>query len=211
MSARLSWPARAWLLLTAVPGRPAAAWPARGRRALPLLLPAMALLALAGWKCGMEDPQMRAARGASQPLLNLEREVAGLRAHPASGAAAAAERARDLRATLPRGSAGLPAVLRHWQAQAAAHGWEAAFGPTVGSLPDSGVPLVFVSVRASLQPLSGNRHSWSSLVGLLGALSAQESRIEVTRLAIRADEQGRYSVETRLSTPYLAEIQDYPQ
>jgi hypothetical protein len=200
---------RTWSLLTTVPGRPAASGALRLARALPFLVPAAALLALAGWKWGLEDPRARGERAANQPLVSLADEVAALRLHRSPGEAPQAERARVLRASLPEGAAALAPVLAGWRDQAAARGWEAVFGPPVGQPGAGEGPIGAVSVRAGLQPASGNLHPWSSLLGLLGAFSAPEARIEVTRLVIRADEQGRYSVETRLSTPYLAEIQEY--
>jgi hypothetical protein len=209
MSVLSSWASRGWALLTDVPGEPAASGARRLGRALPLVLPLAALLALAGWKWGWEEPRFRAERAAGRPLVALADEVAALRLHRSPGEAPEAENARALRQALPHGLAGLPAVLAGWGAQAAARGWKADFGTPVAQPGASAGPLALVSVRAGLEPVPGNLHSWSSLMGLLGAFSAPESRIEVSRLVIRADEQGRYSVETRLSTPYLAEIQEY--
>jgi hypothetical protein len=178
-------------------------------RALPFLVPAAALLALAGWKWGVADPRARAERAANQPLVSLAEEVAALRLQRSPDEVPQAERARALRASLPQGAAALAPVLASWQAQASAHGWVADFGAPVGQPGAGEGPMAAVSVRAGFQAAPGNLHPWSSLVGLLGAFSAPEARIEVTRLVIRADERGRYSVETRLSTPYLAEIQEY--
>jgi hypothetical protein len=206
MTAAPSWPARAWTLLVEVPGRPAAS---RWKRAFPLLLPVFALVALAGWKWGVLDPRLRAERAASQPLLNLEREVAALKLHRSPADPERAGQVAALRSTLPRDRAGLTPFLAPWRAQAAARGWEVAFGPPVDLPGERGSPLASASVRATFRPLSGNLHSWSSLLALLGDFSALNSRIGVTRLAIRADEQGRYSVEMRLNLPYLAETPAY--
>jgi hypothetical protein len=200
--------AQAWSFLTAVPGRPAASRAAQLRRAAPLLLPALVFGALLGWKWGIEAPRLRAERALNQPLVNLEREVAALQWRRPPGQTPGAIQAAALRAALPSTPAGLASLLGSWRAEADARGWEAVFGPPMVPSAGPDLPVVFVSVRAGLQPAAGNPHPWSSLVGLLGAFSDPESRIEVTRLAIRADEQGRYAVETRLSTPYLAETQE---
>jgi hypothetical protein len=209
VTATHSWPARAWALLLEVPGRPAASRAARCGRAWPLLLPLVALVVLAGWKWGVQDPRLRAARTASQPLVELEREVADLKLHRSPEAPAEAGRAAALRAELPRDRAGLAPYLGPWRTQAAARGWEAIFGPAVDLPGEPGAPLASATVRGTFRPLSGNFRSWSTLLALLDDFSAPNSRIGVTRLAIRADEQGRYSVEMRLNLPYLAESQAY--
>jgi hypothetical protein len=209
MTAIPSWPARAWALATEVPGRPAASRAARAGRAVPLLVPLLALVLLAGWKWGVQDTRLRAVRAANQPFLNLEREVAALESHRSPAGPEEAGRAAALRAALPRDRAGLVPALVPWRAQAATRGWEAAFGPPVDPPGEPGAPLASASVRGSFHPSTGNLHSWSTLLALLGDFSAPNSRIGVTRLAIRADEQGRYSVEMRLNLPYLAESQAY--
>ncbi len=209
MNASPSWLARTWSLLTDVPRRPDASVAVRCGQALPLLLPVLALVALSGWKWGVQDPRVRAARAANQPLLNLETEVAALQSHLLQAEPQDSARAAALRAALPRDRAGLPSVLAPWRDQAIARGWEAVFGPVADLPRESGAPLAFAAVGGTFRPLSGNLHPWSSLLGLLGDISAPNARIGVTRLVIRADEQGRYSVEMRLDLPYLAETPAY--
>ncbi len=209
MTSSASRPARAWSLLTDIPGRSDASAAARCGRAVPLLLPLLVLIALAGWKWGVQDPRVRAARIAAQPVLNLESEVAALQSHRSPAGPETSGRAAALRAALPHGRGGLPSVLGSWQAQATVRGWEAVFGPLADLPGGSGASLAQVAVRGAFRPLAGNLHSWNSLLGLLGDFSAPDARIGVTRLAIRADEQGRYSVEMRLNLPYLAETPAY--
>ena len=111
MSRPSSWTAQAWSLLTAVPGQPAASGARRLGRALPLLLPLAALLSLAAWKWGWEDPRVRAERLAGRPLAALAGEVAALRLHRSPSEAPEAEGAGTLRRALPHGLEGLPPVL----------------------------------------------------------------------------------------------------
>ena len=68
-----------WHFLTEVPGWPDAPKWMRWRRALPLLVPCVAILLLLLWNVALRDPQIRAERAAHQPLFSLEEEIADLR------------------------------------------------------------------------------------------------------------------------------------
>ena len=199
-----------WSLLTDVPGCPRASWAARGRRAFPLLLPALALLGFGVWKVARFDPQLRAAHESHRSLFALEREVTALR-FSGSDAEARTFRVRagqQAQALLPPsaadgGSAGNE-LAGSLERAAVERGWQADFRPEAGvEAPGPGGRIGFLNITGKLQQARDNAHPWPTLLLLLDQFSSQGKHIDLTRLAIRADEEGNYSVEANLRLAYL--------
>jgi hypothetical protein len=195
----------AWLLLTEVPGWPDAPRSIRLRRALPLALPATALLTLMLWNAAIVQPRTQAERAAHQPLVDLEAEIQALRLTCSDQEAGdLAARAAEADAQLAADPAEAGALLRTLKATAAEKGWDAVFHVADASTEPAAddAQLVFVSAKGRLapsaSPISGHLTRFSSLLALLEQFSPSNRRIDLTRLAIRADEQGRYSVEVNL-------------
>lgn len=69
-----------WQMLTEVPGWPDAPRRVRFRRALPILIPAAAILLLLAWNKGVRDPRIEEERASHQALLTQEKEIDLLRA-----------------------------------------------------------------------------------------------------------------------------------
>lgn len=196
---------RTWQLLTAVPGWPDAPYPLRLRRALPIALPCLGLLLLAVWELAIERPRTHAEQAVRAPLLTAEAEVTTLRMRWSDAAAAAltarAERAE--RVLLPRPEAA-PATLAALAAAAAAQHWQASFRPAATESTDAqpGSPVAYLLARGKLEPDSENARPFPTLLAFLEAFEANEKGIDLTRLAICADEDGRYSVEANLRLAY---------
>ena len=194
----------AWLLLTAVPDWPdAPAW-ARLMRALPILLPVAAMLALTGWKLGVRDPRLRAETSAVRPLLQLENQISTLRLNCSDQQARdLAERSEEMTRVLLPDPAKLNVAVETAQAIARQQHWEGSFQTGSGvDAPAEGAATAFCRIRARFDPAADNAERFPTLVRMLDALSQGKPRIDLTRLAIRADEEGRYSVEALLRLQY---------
>ncbi len=200
----------AWSLLTSVPGRPSATAGARLRRALPIAVPSLGIVVLTCWQWGIAAPRTRSERAARQPLISLEHEVRGRESAPASAEARTLrERASEALGPLPRGTASLARMPQTLSARAAAAGWQAtirALGDP-SEAPGRGALLAYAGFKGNLRQAPDNSRPWPTLLPFLGAFSGPDQPIDVTRLAIRADEQGRYSVEMRLSIVYVVDNQ----
>jgi hypothetical protein len=198
---------RGWSLLTGVPGWPDAPVGARRRRALPLLLPFLLLVLLGAWKVAVEDPGLRAVQAAHAPLFTLEKDVATLRAAlPESAARDSRDQASQVEASLLSGPAGpaLAVALRTLAETSAQQGWVGSFQGTGAPPTDGGARrLGFLTASAELRPTARNARPWPTLLLLLDAFSSQGKQIDLTRVAIRADEEGNYSVEANLRLGYL--------
>ena len=190
-----------WQVLTEVPGWPDAPRSVRFRRALPFILPCVAILLLTGWNYAVRNPQMVAQRAAHGPLLALKDEIDALRLDCSDRQALeVAARAAGVSRMILDGPQQLGPILQLLKKEAADRHWEANFqaGEVAdGALP-AGAQLIFLPARAKLAPPAGQPGSVAGLLALLEQYSAAEKRIDLTRLAIRADEQGRYAVEVNL-------------
>ena len=190
-----------WQTLTEVPGWPDAPKALRIRRMLPIAIPAVAFVGLLLWHFAWVRPAMARARAEHEPVLELAREVEELRAvSTESGSAELASKAAEASRLLLDSPAALKTELASLQELAAAAGWQAVFQPLPAlpePLPDSAV-LSFLPVRGKLTPLPNNATAFPSLLTLLEQLSGVKKRIDLTRLVIRADEEGRQSAEIHL-------------
>lgn len=194
-----------WQMLTEIPGWPDAPKKVRLRRALPILIPCAAILLLLAWNKGVRDPYIARERASHQALLEQDREIESLRLGISEQQIAelTARTALAERQTIGDPKE-LSAVLANLTSQAAAHHWEGSFqesdlstGAVETSRPESD-SLTFFPARAKLVSKPGDPGAFSSLLALLGQFSESEKRIDLTRLGIRADEQGRYTAEFNL-------------
>lgn len=196
---------RAAQLVTAVPGWPDAPWPRRLRRALPVALPILGVFAIAGWEFGVDQPRQRAVRAAHAPLVAAETETTALQLKWSEQEAAAvgAQAAKASQGLLPNPAAA-PAALDRLAAAAAAQHWRASFHASAAAPPEiaPGSPIGFVTARGKLTPAAENDHPFPTLLAFLEPFATNEKGIDLTRLAIRADEEGRYSVEASLRLAY---------
>ncbi len=187
----------AWDFLTVIPGWPDAGRIARTLYVLPLVVPFIALLGLAGWNRFSREPRIREVRAICQPALQLEEEIAALRLQWSEDQATeSAASTAALTAGLLRGPEDLDLQVAAMRKAAAAHGWV----PTVhANDPDVENPgstgLVHRSVRGRLVPAPENRAAFVSLLSLLEQLPPAGKHGSLTRLTVRADEQGRLAVE----------------
>jgi hypothetical protein len=197
---------RGWSLLTEVPDWPGAPVSARIGRALPIALPVAAMLALAAWTIAVSDRAYNGARAGRQPLLELESEVAALgQTCTNRGAYDLRERASETARSLMGGQKDLDKVLEGAKRTAAIQGWDAAFQAGNGRVDSEskGSSVAFLTAKGTLHPAPGNKHPWETLLLLLDKVSAPGQPIDLTRLAIRADEEGRCSVDVVLRVAYI--------
>jgi hypothetical protein len=187
-----------WHILTEVPGWPDAPRQLRLRRLLPVVIPVAAMLLLFLWNEVWIHPRIQSARTAFQPLLALEQEVAEMRlAGSDDKATEAAARAAEAGRMLLSEPKQIIPVLNEFTRAALANGWVATFqalpAPAASHAVDT--PMQFVSARGKLVPSASNAQAFASLLILLGQFSPANRSVDLTRLSIRADEQGRQTVE----------------
>jgi hypothetical protein len=190
-----------WQTLTEVPGWPDAPRAVRVRRMLPIAFPATAFFGLLLWHFAWAQPSMARVRAEHEPVLQLAREVEALRAVSSESASAAvATQASEAARMLLENSAALAAELQGVQELARSAGWQATaqvLPPPPEARPETAM-LQFLPARLRLVPLPGNTTPFPSLLTLIEQLSAAKTRIDLTRLTVRADEEGRQSVELHL-------------
>ena len=186
----------AWNFLTVIPGWPDAGKIARTFYVLPLAVPFIVLFLLYGWDRLLHKPEMDAVQAASQPALQLVDEIAALRsASPeAQSGTATADRVRSL----IQNAEDLDTQLAAMRATATEHGWAPtlhANDPANETPATAAAPLVFRTVRGRLVPAPDNKACYASLLTLLDRLVPSAKCGSITRLAIRADDQGKIAVE----------------
>ena len=190
-----------WHLLTDVPGWPDAPQWMRWRRASPLLIPCVVILLLALWHVAIRDPRIRAERATQQPLLSVEEEIAGLRmACSEQQAVELAARSAVATQLLLASPKELGPILHELKKEATDRHWEASFqaSDTSAETPAADAQVDYLPVRAKLSAASAQAGACAELIALLERYSSTGKRIDLTRLTIRADEQGRYAVELNL-------------
>jgi hypothetical protein len=190
-----------WHILTEVPGWPDAPRQLRLRRLLPVVVPVAAMLLLLLWNQLWAHPRIQSVRTAYRPLLALEREVADLQlAGSDAKATEAASRAAEAERMLLPEPKQIGPVLNEFTRVALASGWEATFQalPTPAASRSADTTMIFVSARGKLVPSADNTHAFASLLAFLTQFSPPNRSVDLTRLAIRADEQGRQTAEVFL-------------
>jgi len=188
-------------MLTEVPGWPDAPRKILIWRAIPILLPCALILLLLGWNSVIRDPQIGNERSSHQALVAQEKELDVLRTSVSDQQAAElSARAVLAEKQILKGANELPPILENFKKLANDRRWEGSFQAsdlsTEAKEPTG--PLNFYAVRAKLSAAPGNPEAFSALIALLDEFSASEKRIDLTRLSIRADEQGRYTSELNL-------------
>ena len=190
-----------WLLLTEVPGWSDAPLAVRLRRTVPIVLPSAGIAAVLTWNFAWQAPQIRAQRDSHAPLLALEAEIESLQLdsseQQAVELAAQAEEASRLLLSSPTELAPLLGALKK---EATDRGWDASFHPGEPVTETTGTVarISYQPVRVKLTRTAGPTESYVSLLALLERFSTSGKRIDLMRLAIRADENRWQSVEANL-------------
>jgi hypothetical protein len=199
-----------WLMLTEVPGWPdAPAW-ARMKRALPVLVPCAGMALIAVWHLALHAPRVRAETEAALPLVALEDEIAMLQlATSEQQVAELNERAASASRLLLESPAEAAAFLKGLKKEAADRGFDATFissEVSADSAPE-GALVSYIPVRGKLMPGPGNTEPFVNLLALLDRFGSSGRRIDLMRLAVRADEQRWQAVEVnfRLACPVVHE------
>lgn len=190
-----------WRILSEVPGWADPTRAMRLRRALPILLPLAGLLLLAAWNLAVRDPLERSTRRDHAHLVGLERDIGALREIVTDAQAVeSATRSREMVLRLHPDAASIQAQMKALKDLADEFGWTGTFQANDTSLdaPAEGSQFVFQPARGRLSPQATNQNPLPSLLNLLEVIPASPKRIELTRLAIRADEQGKYTVDLNL-------------
>ena len=190
-----------WQLLTEVPGWPDAPKWMRWRRALPLLLPCVAIILLVVWQLAVSDPNLRAKRAAHQPLFALEEEIATLRLNCSEQQATElTARTAAVNKLLLDSPKELGPLLQGLKKEAAERHWDGNFqvGDTSLENTDPDAQIQYLPVRGKLATASADPGAFAALIALLERYSSTGKRIDLTRLVFRADERGRYAVELNL-------------
>jgi hypothetical protein len=190
-----------WRILTEVPGWPDAPRKLRIRRLLPIIMPVAAMGLLVLWNLAWNHPRIQEERTAHQPLLALEQEVADLQlAGPDLRATAVEARAAEVGQILLPEPTQLTPVLETLKENARSRAWVATFHQITDSTtpPPSGAQVNFLAVRGKLAPAAGNTQPFPTLLACLEQFSLSAKWIDLTRLTLRADEQGRLTAEVNL-------------
>jgi hypothetical protein len=194
-----------WRLLTEVPGWDDAPPAVRLRRTLPIVLPCAGIAAVLTWSLGWQAPQIRAEREAHAPQIAIEAEIESLQlAYSEQQTVELAERAAQAERLLLATPSDLAPYLRTLKKEAADRGWEVAFFPAepVTEAAETGALLTYQPVRVKFAPVAGHAEVYASLLALLERFSTSGRRIDLMRLAIRADENRWQTVEANLRLAY---------
>jgi hypothetical protein len=190
-----------WYVLTEVPGWPDAPRRARFMRAMPIVLPLILIALAIAWRIFVYSPERYAIDAALRPLLKLERDVSDLEiVNSDQQVAQLNEQASAASRLLIDSPEAIAPLLKDLKSRARNAGWDASFQrPATEENPRDGEHAVaFVTVRGRLKPLAANADPFSSLIALLEQVSGGEKRIDLTRVAIRADDTRWQAVELSL-------------
>ena len=202
MKTKLSaWLRTYWLVLTEVPGWPDAPSRVRVRRAVPIALPCLGMIAILLWQAGVQGPRARAERAAAQPLVAIEDEITTLQvACSEKQAAALAAEAGAASRLLLASPAALPEFLTSLKKEAAVRGWAAKWtvSDASASVPAKDGFVTYLPVRGKLVPADGTTDPFVSLLSLFERFSSSGKRIDLIRLAIRADEHRWTAVDLNI-------------
>jgi hypothetical protein len=187
-----------WQVLTEVPGWPDAPVSARVRRALPVVLPLIALFVLAVWRWNSLEAQLQAYRAETRPLLALENEVFRLENSVSPEAVAELnERAVVASRLLVKTPEEITALMTGLKNEAEARGFDATW--TVGESEENEDGVVtFTPVRGKLTAKPNIADPFNGLLAMLDRLQAAGKRIDLMRLSVRVDEQKWRPVEVNL-------------
>ena len=175
------------------------------QRAMPVLIPCMALVLLLDWSLLFQKPEVRQQRLTLAPLISLEREVETLRLLGSDAQLVEyKDRAAQASALALASPASAGTLLQQWKVDATSHGWDATFvaSEVEENEASPGALFSFLPVRGKLLPRAANDDVFGSFVTLLEGLSAASQRIDLIRLVIRADEHRWQAVELNLQLIY---------
>ena len=190
-----------WRILTEVPGWPGAPRLMRVKRLLPVVIPVTGIAFVFIWTQLWTQPRIRATRAAHQPFLALEQEVSDLQLSGSDDRARdAATRAAQITDALLAEPSQAANILEKFTRAAQPLGWEAVFHPlpVPTAAPPADAMMIYVTARGKLPPLPGNAQPFTTLMALLEQFSLPNQSIDLTRLSVRADENGKQSAEVNL-------------
>jgi hypothetical protein len=194
-----------WLLLTEVPGWSDAPLSVRLRRTVPVVVPCTGIAVLLTWNLAWHTPQVDLQRAAHAPLLALEAEIESLQlASSEQQTIELTAQAEQVSRQLLQTPQELAPFLRTLKKEATDRGWEASFHPgeLLVEAMEPGVSIAYQPVRVKLAPAAGHAEAYASLLALLERFSTAGKRIDLMRLAIRADENRWQTVEANLRLAY---------
>jgi hypothetical protein len=194
-----------WLLLTEVPGWSDAPVGVRVRRTLPIVLPCLGIAAVLAWSFGWQAPRIRAERELHAPQIALEAEIQSLQlAYSEQQTVELAEQAEQASRLLLPTPSDLAPFLRTLKKEAADRGWDSSFHPGEPATEAAAATdlVIYQPVRVKLAPVAGHAEVYASLLSLLERFSTSGRRIDLMRLAIRADENRWQTVEANLRLAY---------
>jgi hypothetical protein len=157
------------------------------------------------WNLAFHAPRVREQRGQLRPLVGLESQISTLRlAYSEQQVGEIAARTSTATRLLLDSPSELLPLLQSLKKEAADRGWEASFFPAgaTDASPAEGAVLNYLPVRGRMTPLRGNTDSFNSFMHWLERFSSSGKRIDLIRLAVRADERQWQLVELnfRLAT-----------
>ncbi|MEZ5276756.1 MAG: hypothetical protein R3F07_10290 [Opitutaceae bacterium] len=188
----------AWHLLTDVPGWSEPPLKLRLRRLVPILLPFSASLLLVGWSILVHRPQIERTRANFAPLIALEQDTRQLREVCSDEEAMnLAEGAREAAALMLPSPEAAPGQLEEIRETVSRHQWVGVFKDyqpvTTGNPQDRGI--LFVPAAGKMMPERRNTRPFVTLLEFLTEFTSMKLRTDLTRLAIRVDEQSGPVVE----------------
>ena len=190
-----------WQTLTEVPGWPNAPRKVRLRRTLPLVVPFVLMLLILAWNKGVRDPHIQSVRQSNRGLSIEQGEIdsLGLKSSEQQAAELSAH-AVQVAGLVLKEPGEIAALLQELKKDAAAGHWDGTFVATdaSGAVVSPETNLIYLPVRAKLASSEKNPAAFAALLVLFEQLSTAQKRIDLTRMGIRADEQGRYTVELTL-------------
>lgn len=187
-----------WLILTEVPGWSDAPMSVRLLRTVPIALPCVGIALLLVWNLGWHVPEVHAERASHTSLLMLEAEIENLKlASSEQQTVELSARADQVSRLLVNTPEELALLFRSLKKEATDRGWDASVHPgELGAEPAvPGSQIRFLPVRVKFTPVAGHPEVYTSLLDLLERYSSTGKRMELTRMAIRADEHRWQSVE----------------
>jgi hypothetical protein len=199
------WLKTGWRILTEVPGWPDAPPWVRMRGAMPVVLPCMLMVLLLDWNIIYHGPRVQDQNSVLGPLQAAEDESSSLRLVCADQTMSqVARNAEQAAAQLIATPDELPALLRTMKQMASDQGWEATFtaadpGTTTSA---QGAMVGYLPVRAKMTPRPDNADRFTSFNAFMDRFSGTGKRIDLIRLAVRADERRWHLVELNFRVGY---------
>jgi hypothetical protein len=190
-----------WSITTEVPGWPDAPMKLRVRRLIPIVAPLVAMLLVFLWTVAWRNPHIRAAREQHRPVIALESEVTSLRLlYSEQQTAEISNQSKEASRALLENPDELPALVDKLKTAARSFEWDANLTPSAAPTPPSPTEaqIYFLPVRGKLSSLNSNSEPFASLLAYLEKLPSADKWIDLTRMSLRADDQGRLNVEVLL-------------